>query len=105
MMFASREHSLGPPVVALPALDSVVDIGASRLHDGLLARMRARLRPRERSHGERLRFHGLVLDTRTRAVRRGHRAIELTPMEFNLLEFFLRNPRRVLTRRESFVSP
>jgi len=32
-------------------------------------------------------------------VRRGQRGIELTPTEFSLLELFLRNPRRVLTRR------
>jgi two-component system response regulator MprA len=31
-------------------------------------------------------------------VLRGNREIELTPKEFSLLEYFLRNPRRVLTR-------
>jgi two-component system response regulator MprA len=33
-------------------------------------------------------------------VRRGRRPIELTPIEFRLLEFFLRRPREVLTRGE-----
>ena len=47
---------------------------------------------------ERLSFHGLVLDTRTRRVRRGRREIELTPTEYTLLELFLRNPGRVITR-------
>jgi transcriptional regulator len=43
-------------------------------------------------------FGDLLLDTRTRDVRRGVRSIELTPTEFRLLELFLRNPRQVLTR-------
>jgi two-component system response regulator MprA len=43
-------------------------------------------------------FAGLSLDPRTREVRRGPRAIELTRTEYSLLELFLRNPRQVLTR-------
>jgi len=66
--------------------------------DGLLARLHGRLRRRGRSPEEVLRFGDLVLDTRSRTVRRGKRAIVLTPIEFSLLELFLRNPRRVLTR-------
>jgi DNA-binding response OmpR family regulator len=38
------------------------------------------------------------MDLVERTVTRGRRAIELTPREFSLLEYFLRNPRRVLTR-------
>jgi two-component system response regulator MprA len=45
-----------------------------------------------------LTFADLVLDLRTREVRRGRRPIELTRTEFRLLELFLRNPRQVLTR-------
>ena len=48
--------------------------------------------------GEVLRFGDLELDHGTHEVRRDGRLIELTPMEFCLLELFLRNPRRVLTR-------
>jgi two-component system, OmpR family, response regulator MprA len=48
-----------------------------------------------------LRFGDLELDHGTREVRRGDRLIELTPTEFCLLDLFLRNPRRVLTR--SFI--
>ena len=51
--------------------------------------------------GDVLRFHGLTLDRATRDVRHARRLIELTPIEFTLLELFLRNPRRVLTR--SFI--
>jgi two-component system response regulator MprA len=45
-----------------------------------------------------LRHGDLVLDPRTRQVRRGDRAITLTRLEFELLELFLRNQRFVLTR-------
>ena len=43
-----------------------------------------------------------VLDPTTRRVRRARRAIELTPIEFSLLELLLRNPRCVLTRSVIF---
>jgi two-component system, OmpR family, response regulator MprA len=47
-----------------------------------------------------LRFRDLVLDPTTREVWRGTRSIELTPLEFGLLEFFLRHPNQVLTRSQ-----
>jgi two-component system response regulator MprA len=50
-----------------------------------------------------LTFDGLVLDPETRAVHRAGRPIELTPIEFSLLELFLRNPRKVLTRAFIFT--
>jgi two-component system response regulator MprA len=87
------------PAASLSALDSAADLGGARVRPRPFARVRARMRRRERADGARLRFQDLVLDTRTRTVRRGQRAIVLTPMEFTLLELFLRNPRRVLTRR------
>ena len=62
----------------------------------LRARVRAGLLPDSR---EALRFGDLVLDPRSREVRRGQRRIELTPTEFALLELFLRHPDEVLTRR------
>ncbi len=40
----------------------------------------------------------LVLDPATRAVTRGGQPITLTNREFALLEYFLRNPGRVLSR-------
>ncbi len=51
--------------------------------------------------GPALQFGDLTLDPRTRDVRRGDRAIALTPLEFALLELFLSHPRHVLTR--SFI--
>jgi two-component system response regulator MprA len=45
-----------------------------------------------------LAFADLELDVLTRDARRAERPIELSPIEFELLEFFLRHPRQVLTR-------
>jgi two-component system OmpR family response regulator len=39
------------------------------------------------------------MDLRTRAVRRGERAIALQPLEFRVLEFLLRHGGQVVTRR------
>jgi len=63
----------------------------------LLGRWRAFLR-RDVDGADVVRFADLRLDPSTRDVRRAGRAIELTPIEFRLLELFLRNPRRVLER-------
>jgi two-component system response regulator MprA len=66
----------------------------------LLARLRALLRRRNVADGEEMvvRFEDLSLNPQTREVRRGPRAIELTKIEFDLLELFLQHPRQVLTR-------
>jgi DNA-binding response OmpR family regulator len=45
-----------------------------------------------------LRVADLTLDPATREVRRGARRVGLTAREHALLEYFLRNPGRVLTR-------
>jgi two-component system response regulator MprA len=62
----------------------------------LLARVRALLR-RTTPEGL-LRFLDIELDRGQRLVRRGERPIELTRLEFALLELLLANPRKVLTR-------
>ena len=71
----------------------------------LLARLRALLRRvvpvEDADSDEQLAFADLTMDTATRDVVRGGRAIELTRTEFTLLEMFLRRPRRVLDR--SFI--
>lgn len=66
----------------------------------LLARLRALLRRRsvDGGDGDQLRFADLDLNTATRQVRRGERPIELTRIEFDLLELLLRHPNHVLTR-------
>jgi two-component system, OmpR family, response regulator MprA len=62
----------------------------------LLARVRALLR-RTTPEGL-LRFLDVELDRGQRLVRRGERPIELTRLEFALLELLLASPRKVLTR-------
>jgi two-component system response regulator MprA len=66
----------------------------------LLARVRALLR-RSTPEGP-LRFLDVDLDRAQRLVQRGERSIELTRLEFALLELFLVNPRKVLTRTMIF---
>jgi two-component system, OmpR family, response regulator MprA len=69
--------------------------------DELLARIRALLR-RSRNGGKTLRFGDLSLDTDSRKVLRGTREIELTRTEHALLELFLANAGKVLSRTEIF---
>ncbi len=64
----------------------------------LLARVRALLRRLEPEAREVLRYQDLSLDTASRFARRGEREIELTTTEYELLQLFMRNPERVLTR-------
>jgi two-component system response regulator MprA len=68
----------------------------------LLARVRAQLRRQasadEKASASILHLADLSLDPRTRDVRRGDRPIELTAREFELLELFLREQGRVLSK-------
>ena len=68
----------------------------------LVARVRAVLRRTGavRPDSGRLVFADLELDEDTREVSRGGSPIELTATEYRLLHYFLRNPRRVLTRSQ-----
>ncbi|MPZ15876.1 MAG: response regulator [Chloroflexi bacterium] len=66
--------------------------------DELLARVRALFRRRETAAGEAFRYADLALDTATRTARRANREILLSTTEFELLRYFLRHPRRVLSR-------
>jgi len=100
------------PILMLTARDAVndrvagLDVGADdylvKPFDlaELLARLRALLRRRVVAEGEEsiLRFEDISLNRSTREVRRGNRLIELTKIEFELLELFLQHPRQVLTR-------
>ncbi len=100
------------PILMLTARDAVndrvegLDVGADdylvKPFDltELLARLRALLRRRQVTDGDEsvLRFEDLTLNPGTREVRRAERLIELTKIEFDLLELFLQHPRQVLTR-------
>ncbi len=64
----------------------------------LLARVRALLRRGSESKTPVLHLAGLSLDPATRQVFRDGNRIELTSKEFAILEYFMRNTGRVLTR-------
>jgi two-component system response regulator MprA len=114
---ALRSVGNSVPILVLTARDAVgdrvegLDAGADDYLtkpfalDELLARLRALLRRTSAAEGEdadeRLEYADLCMDLASREVRRGDRQIELTRTEFNLLELFLRRPRRVLER--SFI--
>lgn len=69
----------------------------------LVARVRAVLRRAAPSHTEEraeIRRGDLVIDLRSREVRVGDKAVNLTPTEFDLLAALARSPGRVFTRRE-----
>lgn len=64
----------------------------------LLARIRALLRRRAEAAPPLLQVADLTLDPARRVVSRGTERIELSTKEFALLDYFMRNPGRVLTR-------
>jgi DNA-binding response OmpR family regulator len=64
----------------------------------LLARIRVHLRRTQNEETDLLQFNDLKLNTGTREVYRGDRAIELTAKEFELLHYLLSHARQVLTR-------
>jgi two-component system response regulator MprA len=109
-----REAGDRTPVLMLTARDAVgdrvegLDAGADDYVvkpfalDELLARIRALLRRSGVADDKPLRFTDLSLDPVTREVHRGERVIELSRTEYSLLELFLLNPKRVLSREVIF---
>jgi two-component system response regulator MprA len=65
--------------------------------DELLARVRALLRRKAPPEETELRFADVMMDTKSHEVRRSARTIHLTAKQYDLLEFFLRHPRQVLS--------
>ena len=92
--------------IRLPKMDGlqVLDAGADDYltkpfaFQELVARVRALLRRRTEAEPTVLQVGDLVLDPARRTVARGGAKMELTPREFTLLDYFMRNPGRVLTR-------
>ncbi len=64
----------------------------------LVARIRALLRRQTEASPSLLQVADLTLDPARRMVSRGEKKIDLSPREFALLDYFMRNPERVLTR-------
>jgi two-component system copper resistance phosphate regulon response regulator CusR len=105
-----RRHGIATPILMLTALASTGD-KVTGLEAGaddyltkpfdleeLIARIRALLRRHQPAEGGRLRFSELEMDLVSRRVTRCGRPISLTAKEFALLEYFMRNPNRVLSR-------
>ena len=105
-----RSENLDIPILILTATDEVaervacLDAGADDYltkpfsFSELSARVRAVLRRKNHPGQAHLRVADLELDYMQRTVHRGGRVIELTPKEFGLLEYFMRNPGRHITR-------
>ena len=98
------------PVILLTAKDDIedrvagLDAGADDYVvkpfsiEELLARVRAHLRRNQPEDPEAFQFADLTLSRKTREVKRGDRAIELTAKEFDLLDYLISHPKQVLTR-------
>lgn len=110
---ALRSGRIDTPVLLLTALDSVddrvkgLDAGADDYlakpfaFQELLARIRALGRRRVHARDpQELQVEDLSLDLRRRRAQRNGTAIELSPKEFSLLEFLMRNEGRVVTRTQ-----
>lgn len=107
-----RRDGYGGPILMLTALSGTkdkvrgLDAGADDYlpkpfaFEELLARARALLRRQNPAGGVAsvLRFEDLEMDLVSRRVKRGSVAIQLTPKEFSLLEYFMRHPNRPLSR-------
>jgi len=105
-----RAGSEGLPIMMLTARDSVgdrvtgLDSGADDYlikpfaYDELVARVRALLRRAGPNATPALAFADLRMDTGERLAHRGSRTLDLSALEFNLLEHFMRHPRLVLSR-------
>lgn len=108
-----RSSDAAIPVILLTAKNDVkdkvagLDLGANDYVtkpfeiEELLARIRACLRLVNGNGNSSLhRFHELEMNESTRDVTRNGRAIELTPREFDLLLYLIKNPQQVLSREQ-----
>jgi DNA-binding response OmpR family regulator len=106
-----RAKSVNTPILMLTARDAVedrvkgLDAGADDYlvkpfaFNELLARVRALLRRNGVTRSPELRVGDLSLNTLTREVCRGERVVELTTKEYVILEYLMRHPNVVVTRR------
>ncbi|MFA5775062.1 MAG: response regulator transcription factor [Ilumatobacteraceae bacterium] len=107
---AVRDHGFHQPILLLTARDSTrdrvegLDSGADDYlvkpfsFEELLARVRALLRRPQQTEDTVLHVGDLSLRPDTFEVQRSKTPIELSRKEFSLLEYFMRNPGRILTK-------
>lgn len=107
---AARSAGIATPILMLTARDATEDVvaGIAAGADDYLrkpfafAELEARLHAITRRKAEplvdELRVGELIMDLRGRTVRRGARPLTLTAREIAFLEYFMRNPGRLLTR-------
>ena len=108
-----RHHRVDTPILMLTALDSVHDrvrgldagaddyLGKPFAFQELLARIRALGRRRVQAREpNRLEVADLSLDLARRRAQRADKNIDLSPKEFALLEFLMRNQGRVVSRTQ-----
>ena len=105
-----RQETITTPVLLLTVRATIedkvlgLDAGADDYltkpfaFEEFVARVRALLRRRAETAPPILQVADLALDPARRVVSRGDQKIDLTPREFTLLDYFMRNPGRVLTR-------
>jgi heavy metal response regulator len=107
-----RSRGSKTPILMLTARDTVddrvtgLDTGADDYlvkpfaFKELVARVRAITRRQGDTRSVELQVGDLILNTLTHTAQRGEHRIELTTKEYNLLEFLMRNPKRVLSRTQ-----
>lgn len=105
-----RSKGIKIPVIMLTAKDDIkdkihgLDLGADDYitkpfaFSELLARIRAVMRRLDEKRDCKIKVGDLLIDPTTRRVLRGDKEIELTNKEYALLEYFARNPNRILSR-------
>ena len=107
-----REVNTSVPIIMLTAKDATgdkvkgLDAGADDYmtkpfsFSELSARVRALLRRGKKADPTILTIANLSLNPATRTAKRGNKTIVLTTREYALLEYFMRNPDRVITKTE-----
>lgn len=107
-----REKKIAVPVIMLTAKGEVEDRVAG-LNTGaddyvpkpfdfseLLARLRAVIRRNKGTASSLIQFGDLEIDTNSQTVRRASREIKLSAKEYRILEYFIMNRERVISRAE-----
>ncbi len=107
-----RERHVEVPVILLTARNELnervegLNLGADDyltkpfFVEELVARLKALMRRNSATPSNVIRVGDLSLDLVSREVRLGEEAVELSPREFSLLEYFMRSPGRVFARSQ-----